>query len=266
MFDSPDMLIEWLQRITGALFGLGLLTLLLMLYYFRRSRNKAYWRQRRQASNRGARYGLLALIFLGFSGALCAVTLAVMFVEDGSAPSPVAEVEPTPEASLSMTHSLTPEPRRATDSPTQPAEETLNEVATDEATNDATEQVNSPTPTTLTPPEGVRLDIIALDDAIDTSQAPIQPTAAFGADSTRIYVFFNAQGLTPDVLWQQTLLREDGEVVQQYQSRWGRSNEAASGYFFFGLPESLAPGAYRIQFSYSAQAIPLAETAFTVTP
>ncbi|MFP4322093.1 MAG: hypothetical protein ACLFTK_06545, partial [Anaerolineales bacterium] len=243
MFDSPESLITGLQGLTGIIFLVGLLSLTLTIFYFRRSRNKAYWRQRRRAGNRGAQYGLVSLVLLGLSGALCMVTVAVMFVEDESIEANGAPLVANPTASPSPTPSDIP----PTDSVRQPTAATTAENPTEAPST-------TPPPPTATPPPlpaDIRFEIVNLDDAISDTGAAIQPGESFATDTERIYVFFQYAGLAPGTRWQQVLER-DGEPVQTYQSRWAYSTDTTQGYFFFGRGENgpdWAPGAYRVRFT-----------------
>lgn len=81
MLNSAEELLTILQLVTALGLISGLTFLLLAAFYFRRGRTDAYWRQRRQASDRGLRYAFLAILTLGLSGIFCVVSLTVTWVE-----------------------------------------------------------------------------------------------------------------------------------------------------------------------------------------
>lgn len=264
----PQTANDWislLQVITGATFGLGILSLGLALVYFRRSRQGAYWRKRRQSSDRGLRYGFVTVFFLGMSGALCMITVSMMLVEGDDKPAdPSAGLPPT-ETSTPQIIVITPS---ATPSPADSAMPGLDESP-----------LASPSPslTPSTEPSGAvsiepsptqprslaaTLEIRALDDVISDNWQAIQPAEAFPAGTERIYVFFAFAEMPQGIRWEQVLLK-DGEIIQQETQQWGVTETRGMSYFFFGDSAGFSPGVYEVQFSVENTL--LAEANFTIT-
>jgi len=288
--------ISALQLVTGASFFIGLILTILAYLNFRQSRSQSgYWRRRRQAGRRGFRYAVLSVFMLVTSLAICAVTIAVTFVE-GDMPStqtaeqaqpsdtpPIDDIEPTRTliivtseagAATREAEPLLPDPSATPSSIATTPQATLELNQTATLTLPSTE-VSIPevsmTPTVPTPPPtpvatvaGV-IDIIALDDVVSDEWQPIQPATEFPIGTTRIYVFFDYADLEQNTQLIYTLLQ--GEVLlQEQQYQWGISAEEPQSLFFFGNSNGFDVGAYTIRISTNNGQSIFAETAFTIVP
>lgn len=117
-----DQLTDRLPLITGGVFAIGGLLLILSMFLFRRSRGSRFWFNRRRASRQGFRVFVLAMLFFSFSGALCVATVvftlirdedrasggASAFIEVSVTPAPTATPSLTPTATVTPTATATP--------------------------------------------------------------------------------------------------------------------------------------------------------------
>jgi hypothetical protein len=255
MPDSPESLISILQTITAISFAAGIVFLLLALIAFRRSRQEAFWRHRRQAGQRGLRYGVLTVISLVMGGAFLLITLTISFVDNRNRTAVVASPTathtlaalviatdtPTPMIEISATPTLIP----ASDVPPSPTQ--------------------APTQAVIVPITSSTLNIIAIDDMISDDWRPIQASSSFSTDATRFYFFFSHDGIAEGSIWGQILFR-DGEVIRQRSQQWGVTESVGEGFFFFGDTRGFAPGNYEIRLTIGADERAVASARFTVVP
>lgn len=258
MLESAQSVIQLLQTATAISFAVALFSLILAYLYFRRSRTQAYWRQRRQAGDRGLQCAMLTAFSLAVSLALCAITLTVSYVENSDTPQESFATQPTDETTTPIsTPTLTPEPTASLARP----ETDESPAASPESETDAATVTPEPTPE----PQAlaVNLQITALDDVISDTLTAIQPGTNFPNNTQRIYVFLDYQDMPAGILWWQTLSR-DGEMIQKYSQRWGDTPAEGQTFFFFGDSEGLPSGSYEVQFLLGTEETLLAIAQFTI--
>lgn len=286
MLNSSQSFLSILQLLTGGSFVFGMVFVLFSVIYFRRSRTEAFWRYRRQAGQSGFRASILAVFFLAVSGALCATTATITYVEDRDpaqavVPSatatefiaPILIVTATPEPSLTpsltptatlgeviLEFNLTPEMTEEAAAMSAPAVETATTLPTIVIT--ATPE-SSPTP----PPPVIAasLTLQGIDDVMSDSWQPIQPASSFAATTTRLYFFFSYSNFQLGDVWHQNLLK-DGEIIQQSSQQWGKTPPEGTSFFFFGDAAGFEVGNYEMQLTFGAENVLLATVPFTITP
>lgn len=255
-------LINFLQRITALALALGTILLLFAVFYFRRSRRDAFWRQRRNAGQRGFRLAVGAVFLLAISGALCMITLAVSFVEGDEQSVEV----PPPTFTQVFTSHITPTFAlpAVTDSPpeevvsTSPTIDPILEITLDPTITLIPE--GSPNTLTLTPDSNIK--IWAVDDQISPEWQPISPRVTFTSGANRLYFYIHYSDISAGDLWKSTLLRE-GEIIREKMYRWGSAPAEGETFFFFGEENGFLPGRYEIRIAAGEGQI--ASTQFTIT-
>lgn len=261
MPESRESLISLLQTITAISFAAGVVFVLLALIAFRRSRQDAFWRYRRQAGQRGLRYGVLALVSLVTGSAFLLITLTISYVDDRNRTAivPPNTATPTLAALVVATDTLT-----ATDAPiatpSEIIEPTSTLVPTQEIPPTLTEIAVVPTPAPVT---SGALNITAIDDMISDEWRPIQASSSFSTEATRFYFFFSFDDIEQGTAWGQVLLR-DGEVIRQRNQQWGVTDSSGEAFFFFGDSRGFAAGNYEVQLTIGD--IPVASARFIVLP
>ncbi len=70
-----------LPLITGVLFGISILFILISIIFFRRGRRAPYWTQRRSAGEQGLRILMIAVFFITLSGISCGMTLVYNYIQ-----------------------------------------------------------------------------------------------------------------------------------------------------------------------------------------
>lgn len=273
-----------LPFLTGSLFGLALLLILVSLHLFRRSRRDVFWRRRREAGQRGWKLFVLACGLLVFGSVSCVLTLVFgVFGEDDSvtAGTPPA----TQEIALGED---TPRALDATPSPTQelnnPAENTPDPFALTPPPGTVmivvitAAPVYTPTPTpfptftpqatlapsNVTPHPDAALRIAALSDQIDASLRPVNPRTTFTAGTKRIFFFVEFSAMSEGVLWRRAIYK-DGELFDDSAFLWGLAANG-TGHFFFGQDSGLEPGEYEIRLFIGETDTPASVMPFTVVP
>jgi hypothetical protein len=271
---SADTLISQLRLITVTTFVLGMITLLLVVVAFRRSRKESFWRMRRDAGRRGVRYFAVAVILLSVSAAFCLVTITVTYVEkrgeDQTADLPTATpapyITPTNPIATQNTPLLSPtqttQPTLETSSTTIP-QETPSTIEAPETP--ASQEIAAVAPVATQPTTNAVITIQALDDVIGDDLKAIQPADSFNTTTQRLYVFFTYQNMTPGILWGQTLLK-DGQVLQQYTQKWGITEKSGETFFFFGNDKGFEAGVYEIRLTVGEEGTLLAALTFTILP
>jgi hypothetical protein len=284
----PESIQDSLPTITAILLGLALLSFLVSLRLFRRSRRDVFWRRRREAGQRGWRLFLLSITLLVVGTVSCAMTLAVSMIsdDDGDSTPTVIAVDagqtPTPTLLPARTGTdgpvLTP-PQELTqtplDTPQLPVTETPTQVATviivvtttpvvePSLTPFATfTPVETPLVSSVTPDPDAYLAITALDDQISDALAPVNPRISFDAGTTRIYFFVEFENMTPGLLWRRALYR-DGELLDSGSYLWGSEIEGES-YFFFGNDNGFPPGEYEIRLFFGEESAPANSMRFSI--
>jgi hypothetical protein len=264
-----------LPYLIGGLFLLAFASFLLSVYHLRRGRTGQYWRLRRQAGQFGGKLFLTSLVLfvLALALALYSGLAAIAFrgINNLFAPNPpvlqgvalptiTSTVTETPiptattRATVTDTPTLTPTRITSTPEPTATSTPTLTLTPTLTQTPTIT-----PTPTStyesvlrLTPPFSTRharpeasIQITAADEAISSSQTPLQPRTIFSAGVKRIYLFMNYQGMDDGVAWTRVLYRDD-VAVQGQAYLWSMGENGAS-FFFFGSEDGYVPGSYEVR-------------------
>ena len=263
--------------ITGGLFALALLSLLISLRLFRRSRTDVFWRQRRDAGQRGWRLFALSFALLILGGLSCAFTIFVSLVSDSD------EVAPTPTQIAEQSGTLPPDLERSPTGTTEatpanplPAETPTPEPPVTVIIVITTTPLVTPTPTPyptftpyvtplasdVTPLPNAAIRITALDDQISDTFAPVNPRATFAAGITRIYLFVEFQGMSQGVMWRRALYR-DGRLIDGGSYFWGQAAEGTT-YFFFGNDNGFAPGNYEIRLFIGDSSAPTSVLSFAV--
>jgi hypothetical protein len=269
---STETLISQLRLVTGGIFALGMITLLLGIIAFRKSRNESFWRLRRDASRRGMRYVAAAVILLGVSVAFCLITFTVDYVED---PSPQSEAGlPSPTASPSIA------PSSETEVPTLTPEAILEGSPSPDVEIENAAQLAAPLPDTsptampteivevqppTVPPISAVINVVALDDVIGDNLKAIQATTNFDTTVQRLYVFFDYQNMASGMQWKQVLLK-DGQVIQERNQQWGITQDSGSSFFFFGNTGGFEAGVYEIRLTAGESDALLASINFTIVP
>lgn len=269
MTTSAEELVSILQLITGISFVIGALATLLAIFYFRRSRQGAYWRKRRQSGDRGLRFAFIAVVFLGLGAAFCGITLSVDYVETGDISAPLANAPsqttapsetPSPNATPSVT--ATPAPTNADSS----VEITTDiSPATEPPSPSAEPILDATAVSAAVVPIETFMNIRAIDDAISDDWQAIQPSITFTAGVQRLYVFFDYANVPADLAWQQILLR-DGEVIQQVRQVWGVLRPQGNWFIFFGDSAGFAAGSYDVQLTAGDGRTILATESFVILP
>lgn len=200
---SQDMLVYF----TGATFALAVLFLLLAFRWFRRSRRDVFWRQRRQAGQRGLRAMLLGFALLVFSGFGCAAGLMTAWIaDDGDGDSPVTSVAiengldqtplgvtampTTPPELLAASETLAPDDLNT--GPTDTPPPTMEPLVADSAPNGE----ENPAETENAPPDQLPNTGLA-DRTLVTIPASATPATTTTPPSTRTPVATNTPARTP---------------------------------------------------------------------
>lgn len=280
-----------LPYLIGGLFSLALALFLLSLYHLRRGRTGQYWRLRRQAGQFGGKLfltslalfivtlalafysGLAAIAFRGINNLFAPETPVLRGVALPTA-SPTDMDTPSPTAVISATPTFTVTPTPTPTIPTPEASPTPTPTATLTATITQTPTVTlTPTATyesvlRLTPPfsarhprPDARIQITAADDAVSSTQTPLQPRTTFNAGVKRIYLFMNYQAMDDGVAWTRVLYR-DGVPVQGQAYLWSMG-ESGAGFFFFGSDDGYLPGSYEARIYLDD--VEVSRFAFTIT-
>ena len=273
-----------LPLLTGGLFGLALLLILVSLRLFHRSRTDVFWRRRREAGQRGWKLFVVAFGLIVFASLSCVLTLAVGVLggDDSAAAdtpsatfeatlvadnSEVPEVLPPPTADSDGVPDNTPDPFALTPPPA-----TLMVViitATPAYTPTTTPfPTFTPQATTaasgVTPRPGAVLRITALSDEIDAVLRPVNPRTVFPAGTRRLYFFVEFSGMTDGVMWRRAIYR-DGELFDDSTYLWGLASSGA-GHFFFGQDSGFEPDSYEIRLFIGETETPVSVMSFTIAP
>jgi len=273
-----------LPYLTGSLFVLALLLILVSLHLFRRSRTDVFWRRRREAGQRGWKLFVLAFGLIVFAGVSCALTFAFGVLDDddstptGTPPATqeVALGEDTPRAL-----DATPSPPLETNNPTEntpdsfaltPPSTALMIViitATPAFTPTATlfptftPQV-MPATSSVTPLPDAVLRIAALSDQIDAALRPVNPRTTFAAGTKRIFFFVEFSAMSEGALWRRAIYK-DGELFDDSTFIWGLAANG-TGHFFFGQDSGFEPGEYEIRLFIGETDTPASVMPFTIAP
>lgn len=280
-----------LPYIIGGLFLLAFALFFWSLYHLRRGRTGQYWRLRRQAGQFGGKLflaslalfilalslmfysGLAAIAFRGINNLFAPGTPALQGVALPTETATGTEIA-TLTSTATVTTTTTPTPTERPSTPTPEPSLTPTLTATLTPTNTQTPTI-TPTPTStfesvlnLTPPYSTRyarpdakIQITAADDALSSSQTPLQPRNTFTAGVKRIYLFMNFQGMDDGVAWTRVLYR-DNVPVQGQAYLWGMG-ENGVGFFFFGSEDGYLPGSYEVRLYLDDEEV--SRFAFTIT-
>jgi hypothetical protein len=240
---------------------------LLSLQMLRRGRTGSYWRQRRQAGQRGAQLFLAALAIYAITAAAAVLSgLAdVAYNEvrerisaDSDAPVGVSLPSATPTPRVTLLPSPTPT-SSATPTPTVTPTATATMTASATPTPSVT-----PTPSpTLTPTAtfadaitvvplahaqspgadaGLSLTTVARGVA---DNEPLEAGTQFAAGIREIYVFMTYANMQPGVSWSRVLYR-DGVAVQGSSYLWAQDADGVT-HFFFANADGYPPGSYEVR-------------------
>ncbi len=255
-----------LPMITGILFALGLLLLVVSLRLFRRSRRDTYWRKRREAGQRGWRLFVVSFVVFACGGMFCIFTLLSLIVFDEDDISPTSLSQPITNVPV-----LTPVGTQITASPNPPDSPATQNVIIITATPAFT-PTNTPFPTftpqftpadsLITPMANAEIRITALDDQITESLTPVNPRASFIAGITRVYLFVEFKGMAQGVLWRRELYRDE-QKIDGGEYLWGQASDG-TGYFFFGEDDGFGPGQYEIRLFLGQSDVPIHIMPFTI--
>jgi hypothetical protein len=268
-----------LPMITGVLFALGLLLLVISLRLFRRSRRDIYWRNRRMAGQRGWRLFLMAFGLFSCGGMFCIFTVLslILFDETDSSANafPVADLA-TGTPTLPPLETPLENPDTVDQNPSESSATTPNDSATQNVIVITATPLVTPTYTPfptftpqftpadsiVTPSPDAEIRITALDDQITEALTPINPRASFAAGITRVYLFVEFKGMAQGVLWRRELYRGD-ELIEGGEYLWGQASEG-TGYFFFGEDNGFEPGQYEIRLFLGYDDVPVHIMPFTI--
>lgn len=284
----PDSIEQLLLPITGALFVFALLLMVFSLRLFRRSRNDIFWRQRRQAGQRGWRIFVLAIVLLLASGFTCGLSGLAMLIDNDEPDSPGTAVAAPP----SLTPDTVPSPATVEPSPTE-SEKTAIGIDNSSTTPPPVDQIAGTPPgsvivvvtatpavtpsltvfptftpivtplnSTVTPLPYAQLRITALDDRISDTLQPLNPRQQFDAGTTRLYLFVEFRSMTAGVMWRRELRRE-GSTIEENAYLWGLESTGSS-YFFFGDDNGFEPGDYEVRVYIGAATEPASTMTFTI--
>lgn len=273
-----------LPFLTGSLFGLALLLILVSLHLFRRSRTDVFWRRRREAGQRGWRLFVFSFGLIIFGSVSCVLTLFFgVFGED----APAATGTPPATQAVALGED-TPRTLDALSSPTEepnsPAEETPDPFAGTPppatlmiviitATPAFTPTITPfptftpqvmPATSSVTPHPDAVLRIAALSDQIDASLRPVNPRTTFVAGTKRIFFFVEFSAMSEGVLWRRAIYK-DGDLFDDSAFLWGLA-ASGTGHFFFGQDSGLEPGEYEIHLFIGEADTPASVMPFTVVP
>jgi hypothetical protein len=273
-----------LPMITGALFALALFLFVISLRLFRRSRRDVYWRNRRNAGQRGWRLFVVAFGLFSCGGMFCVFTILslVLFDEDGvSSASPPTELAlivstATMDGDQAITQSPSNTPEALASTPTAQPSPPPENLATPNVIIITATPVFTPTATLfptftpqftpadsmITPLPNAEIRITALDDQITEGFTPINPRASFEAGVNRVYLFVEFRGMAKGILWRRALYRGD-EWIDGGEYIWGQASEG-TGYFFFGDDDGFEPGQYEIRLFIGQSDVPITIMPFTV--
>lgn len=273
-----------LPYITGSLFGLALLLILVSLRLFRRSRTDVFWRRRREAGQRGWKLFVLAFGLIVFGSVSCVLTLVVGVIGDNDSTAtntPPATQEVALNVNTPETPGSTPSPALETNSApentpdafalTLPPATVVYVIITE---TPAFTPTVTPFPTftpqvlpatsSVTPHPDAVLRIAALSDQIDASLRPVNPRTTFAAGTRRIFFFVEFSAMTDGVLWRRAIYK-DGELFDDNTYLWGLS-ASGTGHFFFGQDSGFEPGDYEIRLFIGETDTPASVMPFTIVP
>jgi len=276
---------QLLLPITGALFGLALLLMLIALRLFRRSRTHAFWRQRRQAGQRGWQVSVLSFLLFVASAVSCGITGFSFLLADDETPTvPGTFLAAQPSPTASLTEEVTPSsdadktatglalqavPATATQSvPTLPPNTVVVVVTTTPVSTPTATILPTFTPivppivSTVTALPDAALRITALDDSISSDLKPLNPRQEFAAGTTRLYLFVEYRSMTTGAVWRRELWREN-TLIEENTYLWGLESTGSS-YFFFGDDNGFSPGRYEIRLYIGSSTEPSSAMTFTI--
>lgn len=297
MFETLDAALPY---ITALLFGLAVLLVALAVRFFRRSRSDTYWRQRRDAGQRGLRVLILAFILFLASGALCLVTLLVTMIDDAN------EATAMPDIAAQLTENATTffptnttraqatvESTGTDETTAAPISSTPEPTATPAATNTPPTPVvlvvtatpvytptQTPFPTftprantsrtetaveqNVTPQPDADLTITAIDDRISDTLEPVNPRTTFTDGTRRIYFFVAYDDMADGTQWTRQL-HKDGVLIDDTTYDW-RQGRRGNTYFFFGSNDGFTPGNYEIRLFIGGSDEPTDTSNFMILP
>lgn len=256
-----------LPSVLLGLFALATALFLLSLQQLRRGRTGLYWRQRRQAGQRGGQLFIAALALYALTAAIAILSgLAdIAYTElrnrlsaDSDAPKGVSlpsatptpritlPPSPTPTFTATATFTLTP-----TASPSATASATPTPSLTPTATPTATATATFADAITVVPLADARppnanaaLRLITVARGVMNNQ-PLEADTQFAAGIRAIYVFMTYANMRPGDSWSRVLYR-DGVAVQGSSYRWGQGATGET-YFFFANADGYPPGEYAVR-------------------
>jgi len=212
---------------------------------FYRSRRAPYFVLRRAAVVRAGRW---AVVVLG-AGAALAVLMRVR---------PPTLAEATPRAPAIIIEATSPSPVGTPALPASPSStpEVVAESGAD-PTGSSPTRVPSPTPSPLfvtresdvTPQVDASMSITAIATGIDANFLPEDPGSTFEAETPRLYVFYDFEGMTDGASWSGVLL-VDGQVFEEasFDQLWSLGSEGTNLYRWFDRDGGWPAGEYEIRF------------------
>jgi hypothetical protein len=96
------------------------------------------------------------------------------------------------------------------------------------------------------PPADAHFEFWTLAESVDADNQPVNPSTQFPAGTERVYLFFEYDGLLPNVLWT-TVWYENGELLSGGTSLWDSEKPAGQWHTFLEFPGGYPVGEYEVQ-------------------
>jgi len=231
----------FLSQYATVLLLVGLAFVLLALRntirYFNQSRRAPYYILREEAARDARRWAIISAL-----GMAVTIGLAAFASQAQSAPG----VGSTPTATTSAdVPTLGPAPTR-TPTPTRAPAPSLTATATPTATlaPDVPAALLTPIPGAVGLDPAAKFEFLTLASQIDTNRNPLDPGLQFPTGTSRVYVFFRAEGVNNGAPWGIFCYRE-GTIVDQFVGLWEDGVNRQTSRAFCSLDGS--PGAYLLR-------------------
>jgi hypothetical protein len=231
----PRWLAPWL--IGAGLTGVVLALIMTMRAYNQARRGEYY--VIRDEARQTTRRGLLLVLFF------TVLTVGSLFIpRQDPAPQPTPAATPLPTSTPTPTRTVpTPTPTH-TSTPQATATEPFIPTSTPQATIPAA--FISPLPSAVPPPGDAHFEFWTLAEGIDANIQPVNPATQFAAGTERVYLFFEDDGLLPNVPWT-TVWYGNGELLNGGTSLWEAEKTAGQWHVFLAFPGGYPTGEYEVQ-------------------
>lgn len=231
----PQWLALWL--VGAGLAGIALALIITIRAYLQARRGEYY--VIREEARRAMLRGLFLVLFFA------ALTVGSLFIPRRNPPP-----QPTPTATAAPTSTSTPTRviPTATPTPTSTPQATATEPFIPTSTPQATlpPAFISPLPSAVPPPADAHFVFWTLAEGVDQNAQPVNASTQFPAGTERVYVFFEYDGLLPNVPWTTAWYR-NGELLNGGTSLWEAEKSAGQWNVFLAFPGGYPVGEYEVQ-------------------